>query len=76
MIDERQGKEQDYTKKTGVEFTKIYAPENTNPELLDRNQLWNTVEKKLNVEKDANLAREFEIAFPHELNKSKGKNAQ
>ena len=23
----------------------------------------------MNVEKDANLAREFEIAFPHELNK-------
>ncbi len=34
LIDERQGKEQDYTRKTGVEFTKIYAPENTNPELL------------------------------------------
>ena len=68
LIDERQGKEQDYTKKTGVEFTKIYAPENTNPELLDRNQLWNTVEK-VERRKDANLAREFEIAFPHELNK-------
>ena len=68
LIDERQGKEQDYTKKTGVEFTKIYAPENINPELLDRNQLWNTVEK-VERRKDANLAREFEIAFPHELNK-------
>ena len=68
LIDERQGKKQDYTKKTGVEFTKIYAPENTNPELLDRNQLWNTVEK-VERRKDANLAREFEIAFPHELNK-------
>lgn len=67
LIDERQGKEQDYTRKTGVEFTKIYAPENTNPELLDRNQLWNTVEK-VERRKDANLAREFEIAFPHELN--------
>ena len=66
LIDERQGKEQDYTRKTGVEFTKIYAPENTNPELLDRNQLWNTVEK-VERRKDANLAREFEIAFPHEL---------
>ena len=41
---DKKEKEQDYTK-TGVEFTKIYAPENTNPELLDRNQLWNTVEK-------------------------------
>jgi len=68
LIDERQGKEQDYTRKTGVEFTKIYAPKNTNPELLDRNQLWNAVEK-VERRKDANLAREFEIAFPHELNK-------
>ena len=62
LIDERQGKEQDYTKnRRGI--YKIYAPENTNPELLDRNQLWNTVEK-VERRKDANLAREFEIAFP------------
>ena len=61
------GKEQDYTKKQGVEFTQIYAPPNTNMELLDRNTLWNTVEK-VERRKDANLAREFEIAFPHELN--------
>ena len=72
LIDERQGREQDYTQKTGVEFTKIYAPENTNPELLGRNQLWNTVEK-VERRKDANLAREFEIAFPHELNKEQRK---
>lgn len=58
---------QDYTKKTGVEFTNIYAPPNTNPELLDRQTLWNTVEK-VERRKDAVLAREFEIAFPHELN--------
>jgi hypothetical protein len=68
LIDERQGKEQDYTKKIGVEFKNIYAPENTNSELLDRNQLWNRVEK-VERRKDANLAREFEIAFPYELNK-------
>ena len=67
LIDDRQGKEQDYTRKTGVEFTKIYAPENTNPELLDRNQLWNKVEQVEN-RKNSQLAREFEIAFPHELN--------
>ena len=58
---------QDYTKKTGVEFTNIYAPPNTKPELLDRQTLWNTVEK-VERRKDAVLAREFEIAFPHELN--------
>lgn len=60
-------KTQDYTKKSGVEFTNIYAPENTNPELLDRQTLWNTVEK-VERRKDAVLAREFEIAFPSELN--------
>ena len=60
-------KTQDYTKKTGVEFTNIYAPPNTNPELLDRQKLWNTVEK-IERRKDAVLAREFEIAFPSELN--------
>lgn len=58
---------QDYTKKTGVEFTNIYAPPNTKPELLDRQILWNTVEK-VERRKDAVLAREFEIAFPCELN--------
>ena len=61
------GKEQDYTKKTGVEFTEIYAPENTNTELLNRQTLWNKVEKA-ERRKDALLAREFEIAFPSELN--------
>jgi hypothetical protein len=50
-------------KKTGVEFTEIYAPENTNTELLKRQTLWNEVEK-VERRKDALLAREFEIAFP------------
>ncbi len=60
------GIEQDYTKKSGVEFTNIYAPENTKKELLDRQKLWNAVEKS-ERRKDALLAREFEIAFPKEL---------
>ena len=69
LIDERQGKEQDYTKKTGVELTRIYAPVGTKAELLERGQLWNAVEKT-ERRKDANLAREFEIALPQELNKA------
>lgn len=69
---ERYGLEQDYTKKTGVEFTNIYAPENTNPNLLDRQNLWNAVEKS-ERRKDALLAREFEIAFPQELNQEQRK---
>ncbi|MFW2022045.1 MobQ family relaxase, partial [Acinetobacter baumannii] len=67
LLDEKYEKTQDYTKKSGVEFTHIYAPPNTNPELLDRQTLWNTVEK-VERRKDAVLAREFEIAFPCELN--------
>lgn len=61
------GKEQDYTRKTGVELSQIYAPENTKSVLLDRSQLWNAVEKT-ERKKNALLAREFEIAFPSELN--------
>ena len=68
LIDNRQGKEQDYTKKSGVELKKIYAPKHTNPELLERNNLWNTVER-VESRKNSQLAREFEIAFPHELKK-------
>ena len=67
------GKEQDYTKKTGVEFTEIYAPENTNTELTNRQKLWNEVEKA-ERRKDALLAREFEIAFPRELNAEQREN--
>jgi hypothetical protein len=55
------GKEQDYTK-IGVEHTQIYAPENTNINLLNRQKLWNTVEK-VERRKDATLAREFEISL-------------
>ena len=59
--------------KTGVEFTEIYAPDNTNTELLNRQTLWNQVEKA-ERRKDALLAREFEIAFPSELNAEQRKN--
>ena len=42
---------------------KYITPENTNPNLLDRQKLWNKVEQ-VERRKDALLAREFEIAFP------------
>ena len=67
LEDHYKGKIQDYTQKTGVESKKIYAPENTKKELLDRQELWNAVEQ-VERRKDATLAREFEIAFPHEFN--------
>ena len=72
LDDHRYGKVQDYARKSGVELSQIYAPADTAPDLLDRNKLWNTVEKSEN-RKDACLAREFEIAFPNELNEQQRK---
>lgn len=68
LIDERQGKEQDYTKKTGVEYKVLWSPKGTSENLITREKLWNTVEAT-ETRKNSQLAREFEIAFPHELNK-------
>lgn len=72
LDDQRYGKIQDYERKSGVELSQIYAPADMSPDLLDRNKLWNTVEKSEN-RKDACLAREFEIAFPNELNEQQRK---
>jgi hypothetical protein len=72
LDDHRYGKVQDYERKSGVELSQIYAPADVSPDLLDRNKLWNAVEKSEN-RKDACLAREFEIAFPNELNEQQRK---
>ena len=66
------GKTQDYTKKKGLEYKNIYAPEHTNTKLLDRQTLWNTVEKKEfnangSMKANARLAKEYICALPHEL---------
>ncbi|WP_162628556.1 MULTISPECIES: MobA/MobL family protein, partial [Acinetobacter] len=34
------GKTQDYTRKTGIEYTQIFAPDGANPDLLNRQNLW------------------------------------
>ena len=66
------GKTQDYTRKNGLEYKSIYAPEHTNEKLLDRQTLWNTVEKKEfnangSMKANARLAKEYTCALPHEL---------
>ena len=62
LIDQKQQQEQDYTRKTGVEF-KIYAPDNAKAELLDRQSLWNIVEKVEN-RKNSVLAKSLKLPFP------------
>ena len=64
--DQETGIVADYTKKGGVAYSEIVLPEGAPSEYADRSNLWNAVEK---VEKQGNaqLFREFEIAFPKEL---------
>lgn len=57
----------DYTSKGGIVYSEIILPENAPQEYQNRAILWNEVER---VEKGskAQLAREYEIALPRELN--------
>ena len=72
LEDQTYGKTQDYTRKKGLEYKSIYAPEHTNEKLLDRQTLWNEVEKKEfnangSMKENARLAKEYICALPHEL---------
>lgn len=70
IVDERTGLEFDFRKKKGVEHTEIFFPpgeENTRPDLHDTSALWNEVEQR-ETKSNAQVAREFEFSFPHELN--------
>ncbi|WP_050746794.1 MULTISPECIES: MobQ family relaxase [unclassified Shinella] len=62
------GKDQthDYSNRRGVVYSEILTPPGSAPWLTDRETLWNTVEA-LETRKDAQLAREFNMALPHEL---------
>ncbi|WP_336020017.1 MULTISPECIES: MobQ family relaxase [Acinetobacter] len=64
---EREGREHDYSQKTGVEYKEIYLPEGAPEHLKNRERLWNEVEQR-ETRKNSTVAREFEIAFPSELN--------
>ena len=72
LLDHTYGNTQDYTRKKGLEYKSIYAPEHTNEKLLDRQTLWNEVEKKEfnangSMKENARLAKEYTCALPHEL---------
>ncbi|MHB0953241.1 MAG: Ti-type conjugative transfer relaxase TraA [Allorhizobium sp.] len=68
MLNERDGLVHDFTRKSGVVHTEIVLPDGVEAEWArDRSTLWNAVEFA-EKRKDARVAREFEIALPHELN--------
>ncbi|WP_284760326.1 Ti-type conjugative transfer relaxase TraA [Agrobacterium sp. fls2-241-TYG-188a] len=67
LKNERDGLTHDFTAKKGVDHCEIVLPDDVDADwALDRSALWNAAEA---AEKrcDARVAREFEIALPHEL---------
>ncbi|NEK54610.1 Ti-type conjugative transfer relaxase TraA [Rhizobium leguminosarum] len=67
LTNERDGLTHDFTRKEGVEHAEIVLPEGVSAEWAkSREKLWNAAEFA-ESRKDARVAREFEIALPHEL---------
>lgn len=66
LADERYGRVHDYAPRRGITHTGILAPENAPAWALDRQALWNRVEAA-EKRKDAQLAREFTLGLPHQL---------
>lgn len=66
LRDERTGQDHDYTRKGGVAHSEIVAPDNAPDWMRDRAALWNAVER-VEKRRDAQLAREIEVALPREL---------
>ena len=61
----------DYTRKGGIVHTEILLPDHAPAAYADRAVLWNAVEK-IEKAKNAQLAREIEIALPKELTREQG----
>jgi hypothetical protein len=66
LHDIRTGETHDYTRKQGVVFSAIVAPDNAPDWMRDRGQLWQAVEAA-EKRRDAQLAREVQLSLPHEL---------
>lgn len=66
LIDERTGLTHDFTRKSDVVDKAILLPENAPEWMRDREKLWNAVEQ-VEKRKDAQLAREINVALPREL---------
>ncbi len=67
LVNQRDGLVHDFTRKEGVEHKEIVLPQGVSADwAFDRSTLWNAAEFA-EKRKDARVAREFEIALPHEL---------
>ena len=66
ITDERIGKEIDFSRKREILHSEILLPDGAPDRWKDRSTLWNDVEKN-EKRKDAQLAREIELALPREM---------
>lgn len=66
ITDERTGEIHDYTKRKGVVQTEMIFPDGAVK--TDREKLWNRAEEA-EKRKNSTVAREYELALPHELNR-------
>jgi ATP-dependent exoDNAse (exonuclease V) alpha subunit len=73
VVDQTSGEVFDYTRKRGVEHSEIVLPSSAAQRDInwarDRQALWNAAELA-EQRKDSRVAREYELALPHELDKS------
>jgi hypothetical protein len=67
LEDERTGQRHDYSRKRGVLGAEIMLPKGAPSWMTDRAALWNAIEI-IEKRKDAQLARDFILSLPHELN--------
>jgi ATP-dependent exoDNAse (exonuclease V) alpha subunit len=68
LTNEWDGITHDFTKKGGVVYSEIFLSAHAPLEFSDRSTLWNSVEK-IEKSRNAQLAREIEIALPVELDR-------
>ncbi|MGO8572342.1 MobQ family relaxase, partial [Rhizobium ruizarguesonis] len=67
LTNERDGLTHDFSNRTGVEHAEIVLPARSSAYwAMKRSALWNAAERA-EKRSDARIAREFEIALPHEL---------
>lgn len=68
LTNEYDGITHDYTRKGGIVHSEIMLPSHAPPTFSERSTLWNSVEL-FEKNRDAQLAREIEIALPAELDR-------
>ncbi|BAV64475.1 Ti-type conjugative transfer relaxase TraA [Sphingobium cloacae] len=71
LHDERLDRDHDYRAKGGVVHSEVMLSDGASEEWSDRERLWNDVEAA-ELRKDAQLAREIEVAIPVEMNQREG----